>query len=192
MFMGLIAVDSFPAEDLARQYHPYSADHEWVYSVSEEGDEFLQTVRAVYESEELDAEYRLEVMSKRRRARYEIHQDDSSVLLMSVSVKLPILPFWKTYRLAPPLPFLKFGDTPIQDWTWVAIEAYGPQKITRIDYSTRPLNQDARNWCEVDSLIVKSRIHDSEGNVMVVESVYGRYVGLLRVTSPAHTKTLIN
>lgn len=189
VFVAIAGVSAWADDELMRLYHPLEPGTIWRYHVQEDGESYLQTIEV--RSDSKPGSYVLRTASSWRRVSYHITEANGVCLLDRVEAKLSFLPFKRTARFDPPLPFLRFDGELSGRWRWTGrSRGYGPDLVLA-EYSMSPVSAEGDTSATPD-LEVSVQSTDAEGQRNAFTAVYGAGVGLKSVVAAGYRKTLVH
>ena len=160
-------------------FHPLEPGATWEYDVVERGKQKHQTVdlKAGH-----DGRYVLTTRTGLRRVRYTISRDSLYFRLHHVRYKLSFLPFFRTTRFEPPLPYLPAGPIDTLSWSWRGRASGMDRSLRDADYVARVVDGE---------LVVEAEYREGDGTTHGQRAVYRQGVGLVSVEGPEYWKQLV-
>lgn len=164
----------------------------WEYEVTE-GDE-VKRQHIELETKDGGVAWVLATRTGSRRAYYEVSTNAGCFYLHNVRYKLSYLPFSRTTRFEPPLPFLMTSAPDSANWSWRG-QAKGMGRTLRsADYRAWVIHQPAAassGELAPGDLIVEAAFLEDSGELHRQRAIYRPGIGLIRIEAPEYHKQLV-
>lgn len=175
-------------EYMALIYHPLTPGSKWEYDVTENNDQYIQTIEVSKTSD--PGIFVLETSSRNRHIKYYVSHDHGRILLHKIVAKVSLVPFSRTKHFEPPLPFLDLSSGFHTEWSWEGkTRGYGPDLASaKYELSAGPNSLYQGMPSEFD---VEASMLYKDGSISTFVAHYAAGVGLVSMRSDSYTKILV-